>query len=49
MRHGAAAIVCRVAHGETPIDAAARAHTTIATLRTWQQIESSPTLVVRLP
>lgn len=48
-RHGAAPIVCRVAHGATPIDAAARAHTTIATLRTWQQIESSPTLVVRLP
>lgn len=48
-RHGAAAIVCRVAHGATPIDAAARAHTTIATLRTWQQIDSSPTLVVRLP
>lgn len=47
--HGATAIVCRVAHGATPIDAAARAHTTIATLLTWQQIESSPTLVVRLP
>jgi hypothetical protein len=47
--HGVAAIVCRVAHGATPIDAAARAHTTIATMRTWQQIESSPTLVVRLP
>jgi hypothetical protein len=47
--HGASAIVCRVAHGATPIDAAARAHTTIATLIGWQQIESSPTLVVRLP
>lgn len=48
-RHGPAAIVCRVAHGATPIDAAARARTTIATMRTWQRIESSPTLVVRLP
>ena len=47
--HGPSAIVCRVAHGATPIDAAARAHTTIATLIGWQQIESSPTLVVRLP
>jgi hypothetical protein len=48
-RHGAAAVVCRVAHGATAIDVAARAHTTIATLRTWQQIDSSPTLVVRIP
>ena len=47
--HGPSAIVCRVAHGATPIDAAARTHTTIATLISWQQIESSPTLVVRLP
>lgn len=48
-RHGVATIACRVAHGATPIDAAARAHTTLSALLAWQQIESSPTLVVRLP
>lgn len=48
-RHGPTAIVCRVAHGATPIDTASRSHTTITALLAWQQIESSPTLVVRLP
>lgn len=47
--HGPAAIVCRVAHGATPIDAITRARMSIATLLSWQQIESSPTLAVRLP
>lgn len=47
--HGATPIVCRVAHGATPIDAAALAHTTIATLLSWQRFESSQTLAVRLP
>ncbi|HEX3766164.1 MAG TPA: hypothetical protein VHW23_46030 [Kofleriaceae bacterium] len=47
--HGATPIVCRVAHGATPIDAAARAHTTITGLLAWQQFESSLTLVVKLP
>ena len=47
--HGATAIVCRVAHGATPIDEAARAHTAISALLAWQQFEASPTLVVRLP
>ncbi|HEX8109493.1 MAG TPA: hypothetical protein VF516_17300 [Kofleriaceae bacterium] len=47
--HGATPIVCRVAHGATPIDAAARAHTTITALLAWQQFDASPTLVVKLP
>jgi hypothetical protein len=47
--HGATPVVCRVAHGATPIDAAARAHTAITALLAWQQFEASPTLVVRLP
>jgi len=48
-RHGSAPIVCRVAHGATPIDAATRPRTSIATLLAWQRIESSATMVVRLP
>jgi hypothetical protein len=48
-RHGAATVVCRVAHGDTPIDAAARASTGISTLLAWQRLESSPPLVVQLP
>jgi hypothetical protein len=47
--HGATPIVCRVAHGTTPIDAAARAHTTITALLAWQQFDTSLTLVVKLP
>jgi hypothetical protein len=47
--HGAMAIVCRVAHGAAPIDAEARARTTITALLAWQQFEASPTLVVKLP
>jgi hypothetical protein len=47
--HGATPVVCRVAHGTTPIDAAARAHTTITGLLAWQQFDSSLTLVIRLP
>lgn len=46
--HGATPIVCRVAHGTTPIDAAARAHTTISALLAWQQFDASLTLVVKL-
>ena len=46
---GVTPIVCRVAHGATPLDAAARAHATISTLLAWQHFESSQTLVVRLP
>ncbi len=46
--HGAVPIVCRVAHGATPIDAAARAHTTITALLAWQQFDASLTLVVKL-
>jgi hypothetical protein len=47
--HGAAPIVCRVAHGTTPIDAAARAHMSITALLAWQQFDASLTLVARLP
>jgi hypothetical protein len=48
-RHGAATVVCRVAHGATPIDAAARARTAIGALLAWQRLESSPPVVVRFP
>lgn len=47
--HGAAPVVCRVAHGTTPIDAAARAHMSITALLAWQQFDTSLTLVARLP
>jgi hypothetical protein len=47
--HGAAPVVCRVAHGTTPIDAAARAHMSISGLLAWQQFDASLTLVARLP
>lgn len=47
--HGATPIVCRVAHGTTPIDAAARAHTSITGLLAWQQFDASLTVVVKLP
>jgi hypothetical protein len=45
-RHGAATVVCRVAHGATPIDAAARARTAIGALLAWQQRASSRPVVV---
>lgn len=48
-RHGAATVVCRVGYGATPIDAAARAHTSITTLLTWQQLASSRPVTVQLP
>ena len=48
-RHGAATVVCRVAHGATPIDAAARARTSISALLTWQQLESSRLVGVQFP
>jgi hypothetical protein len=48
-RHGAATVVCRVAHGATPIDAAARARTSIGALLAWQQLESSRPVVVHFP
>lgn len=47
--HGATPIVCRIAHGATPIDAATRAHTTITALLAWQEFDASLTLVVKLP
>src|SRR4051812_17104732 len=47
--HGAAPVVCRVAHGTTPIDAAAHAQTSITALLAWQQFDASLTLVARLP
>jgi hypothetical protein len=48
-RHGAATVVCRVAHGATPIDAAARARTAIGELLAWQQLASSRPVVVQFP
>jgi len=48
-RHGAATVACRVGYGATPIDAAARAHTSITTLLTWQQLASSRPVTVQLP
>ncbi|HEX3758666.1 MAG TPA: hypothetical protein VHW23_08160 [Kofleriaceae bacterium] len=48
-RHGAATIVCRVGYGATPIDAAARAHTSITALLAWQQLASSRPAAVQLP
>jgi hypothetical protein len=48
-RHGAATIVCRIAHGATPIDAAARARTTIGALLAWQQIASSRPVAIQFP
>jgi hypothetical protein len=48
-RHGAASFVCRVAHGATPIDAAARARTSIQAVLAWQQLESSRPVVVQFP
>lgn len=48
-RHGAATVVCRVAHGATLIDTAARARTAIGPLLAWQQLESSRPVVVQLP
>lgn len=47
--HGAATVVCRVAHGSTPIDAAARGRTSIHTLLTWQQLESSRPVAIQSP
>ena len=48
-RHGATTIVCRIAHGATPIDAAARARTTINALLAWQQLVSSKPVTVQFP
>jgi hypothetical protein len=48
-RHGAATIVCRIAHGATPIDAAVRARTTIGALLAWQQIASSRPVAIQFP
>jgi hypothetical protein len=48
-RHGATTVVCRVAHGPTPIDAAVRGRTSINTLLAWQQLESSRPITVRFP
>jgi hypothetical protein len=48
-RHSAATLVCRIGHGATPIDAAARARTPIGALLAWQQLESSRPVVVQLP
>jgi hypothetical protein len=48
-RHGAATVVCRVGFGATPIDAGARAHTTITALLAWQALASSRPVVVQLP
>ena len=48
-RHGEATVVCRVAHGATPIDAGARARTTIQALLAWQKLESSRPVTVRFP
>ena len=48
-RHGAATLVCRVAHGATPIDAAARTRTAIGGLLAWQRIEASRPVTVQLP
>ena len=48
-RHGAATVVCRVGYGTTPIDAAARANTSISVLLAWQQLASSPPVTVQLP
>lgn len=48
-RHGPAALACRIAYGATPIDAAARTHTTIQALLAWQQLASSAPVTVRFP
>ncbi|HEX7839560.1 MAG TPA: hypothetical protein VF469_18925 [Kofleriaceae bacterium] len=42
-------VVCRVAHGPTPIDAAARGRTSINTLLAWQQLESSRPVTIQFP
>lgn len=48
-RHGASTLVCRIAHGPTPIDAAARGRTSINTLLAWQQLESSRPVTIQFP
>lgn len=48
-RHGAATVICRIAHGATPIDAAARMRTSIDALLAWQTLEASPPVTVQLP
>jgi hypothetical protein len=47
--HGAATVVCWVAHGATPIDAAARTRTAIGGLLAWQRLEASRPVTVQLP
>jgi hypothetical protein len=46
-RHGPATVVCRVAHGPTPIDAAARGRTSINTLLAWQKLGSSRSVAIQ--
>lgn len=48
-RHGPTTLVCRVGHGATPIDASARARTSIQTLLHWQRLETSQPISLRLP
>ena len=48
-RHGPVKVVCRIAHGATPIDAAAQRQLSIQTLLEWQTLESSAAVVVQLP
>jgi hypothetical protein len=48
-RHGATTMICRVGHGASPIDVAARAHTSINALLAWQQLASSHPVVVHFP
>jgi hypothetical protein len=48
-RHGETTVICRVAHGATPIDASARARTTIQALLSWQKLESSRPVIVHFP
>jgi hypothetical protein len=48
-RHGPVKVVCRIAHGATPIEAADQRHLSIDALLEWQTLESSPAVIVQLP
>lgn len=48
-RHGPVEVRCQVGHGATPILEAARHQISINTLLEWQHLETSPTVIVKLP
>lgn len=48
-RHGPVKVVCRIAHGATPIEAADQSRLSIDALLAWQALEASPAVVVQLP